>query len=54
MDMPPYGQQAKSHFDGVVAKTSIYFDDVQITDNGEVCHKDLRPLAENLLKNIHA
>ena len=54
MDMPPYGQLAKSHFDGVVAKTSIYFDDVQITDNGEVCHKDLRPLAESLLNNIHA
>lgn len=49
MDMPPYGQEAESHFDGVVANTSIYFDDIQITDNGEVCHKDLRPLAENLL-----
>ena len=49
IDMPPYGQEAESHFDGVVANTSIYFDDIQITDNGEVCHKDLRPLAENLL-----
>lgn len=53
MDMPPLGQEAKSHFDGVVINTSIYLDDVQITDNGEVCHKDLRPLAENLLKNIN-
>ena len=49
MDMPPFGQQAKSHFDGVVAKTSIYFDDVQITDNGELCHKELQALAKNLL-----
>ena len=49
MDMPPFGQMAKSHFDGVVAKTSIYFDDIQITDNGEVCHEELRPLAESLL-----
>lgn len=53
MDMPPHGQEAKSHYDGVVTNTSIYFDDVQITDNGEVCHEDLRPLAESLLKNIH-
>jgi leucyl aminopeptidase (aminopeptidase T) len=53
MDMPPHGQEAKSHFDGVVTNTCIYFDDVQITDNGEVCHEDLRPLAESLLKNIH-
>ncbi|SEC44105.1 Leucyl aminopeptidase (aminopeptidase T) [Maribacter dokdonensis] len=49
MDMPPFGQMAKSHFDGVVAKTSIYFDEIQITDNGEVCHEELRPLAESLL-----
>lgn len=49
MDMPPYGQQAKSHFDGVVAKTSIYFDDVQITNNGNLCHAELKSLANNLL-----
>lgn len=54
IDMPPHGQVAKSHFDGVVAKTSIYFDDIQIVNKGEVCHKDLRPLAESLLNNIHA
>ena len=54
LDMPPLGQIAKSHFDGVVAKTSIYFDEKQLTDNGEVCHTELRPLANTLLKNIHA
>ncbi|WP_298497726.1 hypothetical protein [uncultured Algibacter sp.] len=54
MDMPPHGQESKSHFDGVVINTSIYFDDIQITDNGEVCHEDLRPLAESLLNNIYA
>lgn len=53
MDMPPFGQMAKSHFDGVVAETSIYFDKVQITDKGEVCHEDLRPLADSLLKPKH-
>lgn len=49
MDMPPFGQPAKSHFDGVVAKVSIFFDDVQIVDNGSVCHPALKPLAEKLL-----
>lgn len=50
MDMPPLGQQAKSHFDGVVKDVNLYFDTVQIFDNGEVCHPDLRPLAEEVLK----
>ncbi|QMU59817.1 MAG: hypothetical protein GKR98_17530 [Boseongicola sp.] len=36
MDMPPDGQPASSHFDSVVAKVSIWFDDVQIFDEGEV------------------
>lgn len=49
MDMPPLGQPAKSHFDGVVAKTSIYLDDVQIVDDGVVCHPDLKPLAVKLI-----
>lgn len=49
MDMPPFGQHAKSHFDGVVAKTSIYFDDVQITDNGDICIKELKALTNTLL-----
>lgn len=51
MDMPPYGQQAKSHFDGVVAKASIYFDDVQITENGEICYTELKTIAKNLLRD---
>ncbi|WP_123803365.1 hypothetical protein [Flavivirga aquatica] len=51
MDMPPLGQIAKSHFDGIVSNTSIYFDAIKITDNGHVCHKDLRPLADKLLNN---
>jgi leucyl aminopeptidase (aminopeptidase T) len=53
MDMPPFGQEAKSHFDGVVAKVSIFLDDTQIVNNGKVCHKDLRHLADNLLNNLH-
>lgn len=48
IDMPPHGQVAKSHFDGIIAKTSIYFDGVKITDNGEVCHPGLLSFAESL------
>ena len=49
MDMPPLGQVAKSHFDGGVTNVSVYLDAIQIFDNGDVCHPDLRPLADNLL-----
>jgi len=49
IDMPPNGQPAKSHFDGVVIKTSIYFDDQLIVKDGEVCHPDLVNLAAAVL-----
>ena len=52
IDMPPDGQVAKSHFDGVVAKASIYLDDQQIVANGTVCHPDLKDLAEKILSNM--
>lgn len=51
MDMPPDGQKAKSHFDGVVGKVSIFLDEIQIVDNGNVCHSDLKDLADKLLNN---
>lgn len=49
MDMPPQGQVAKSHFDGIVGKVSIYLDDVQIVDDGSYIHPELKPLAEKLM-----
>ena len=49
MDMPPLGQPASSHFDGVVAKVNIFLDDIQIVNNGEVCHPELIPLAQILV-----
>lgn len=49
IDMPPNGQVAKSHFDGVVAQASIYLDDQQIVDDGKVCHPDLIELAQEVL-----
>lgn len=50
MDMPPFGQIAKSHFDGVVTNVSVYLDGIKIFDNGDVCHPDLKPFTLNLLK----
>jgi len=49
IDMPPYGQEAKSHFDGMVEKVSIILDDVPIVYKGEVCHEELMPLAVKLI-----
>lgn len=51
MDMPPDGQEAKSHFDGVVGKVSIFLDDVQLFDDGQICHPDLMDLVDELLGN---
>ncbi|MEM8901281.1 MAG: hypothetical protein AAGC85_24430 [Bacteroidota bacterium] len=49
MDMPPDGQEAKSHFDGVVGKVSIFLDGEEIIREGEVVHPELASLADKLL-----
>ena len=49
MDMPPKGQPAKSHFDGIVIKATIYLDDQKIVADGVVCHPDLKELADDIL-----
>ncbi|MCH4890122.1 hypothetical protein EZV73_21255 [Acidaminobacter sp. JC074] len=49
IDAPPHGQPAKSHFDGILEKTTIYIDDVKITENGQVIHEDLKDIADALL-----
>ncbi|WP_075590729.1 M29 family metallopeptidase [Labilibacter marinus] len=49
MDLPPHGQEAASHFDGIVTKVSIFFDEIQIMDDGVICHTDLIPLAKKLI-----
>ena len=49
MDMPPDGQEAKSHFDGVVEKVSIWLDEKEIIREGQICHPTLLPLAKQLL-----
>ncbi len=48
MDMPPHGQEAASHFDGIVEKVTIKFDDTLIIKGGEVCLPSLLPLADKL------
>lgn len=52
MDMPPNGQPAKSHFDGIVGKASIYLDDAMIVSDGEVCHPELTNLADEVLASL--
>lgn len=48
IDMPPHGQPAKSHFDGVVEKVNIYFDDEMIVKNGEVFIPALKSISDKL------
>jgi leucyl aminopeptidase (aminopeptidase T) len=50
IDAPPHGQPAKSHFDGIVENTSIWIDDIQITESGHVIHESLKPIADRLLE----
>lgn len=49
IDMPPLGQKATSHFDGVVEKVDLYFDDIQIIKKGVFSHAKIKDAAENLL-----
>lgn len=50
IDAPPLGQPAKSHFDGMLEKASIWIDEVQITRAGKVVHPALATIAESLLE----
>jgi leucyl aminopeptidase (aminopeptidase T) len=49
IDMPPAGQQAETHFDGVVAKANLYFDGIEIFKEGEVVHPNIKSLADKLI-----
>ena len=49
IDMPPLGQKATSHFDGVVEKVDLYFDDIQIIKKGVFSHAKIKDAAKNLL-----
>lgn len=51
MDLPPMGQTAASHFDGIVTKANIFLDNIALVKDGRVCHPDLLPLSKALLGN---
>ena len=38
-------------FDGIVGRVSIFLDAIQIVDDGQVCHPDLKSLAYKLIGN---
>jgi leucyl aminopeptidase (aminopeptidase T) len=49
IDMPPLGQPATSHFDGVVEKVDFYFDDIQVIEKGVFSHHKIKDAAEKLI-----
>ncbi|WP_353476774.1 hypothetical protein PVT71_29160 (plasmid) [Salipiger sp. H15] len=54
LDMPPHGQIASSHFDGISTRATIWFDDVLILENGVFVHPDIKDDAEALLAEYEA
>jgi len=50
MYLPPSGKKAASHTDGICLNSSVWLDDVQITDRGKVVHPELVELAKKLGK----
>ncbi len=44
-DAPPHGQDAKSHCDGICLNSSVWLDDVQIMDKGQIIDPALKALA---------
>ncbi len=49
IDMPPLGQPATSHFDGVVEKVDFYFDDIQVIEKCVFSHHKIKDAAEKLI-----
>ena len=49
IDMPPLGQKATSHFDGVVEKVDLYFDGAQVIEKGVFSHHKIKDAAKKLL-----
>ena len=51
IDMPPSGQQATSHFDGVVTNSNFFFDDIQVLSNGIFSHSKIKDAAKKLISS---
>lgn len=54
MDMPPHGQTASSHFDGISSKATVWFDDTLVVENGEVVLASVKDDAAAILKEYDA
>ena len=50
MYLPPAGKKAASHTDGICLNSSVWLDDVQLTDKGRVVYPELTGLAKKLGK----
>ena len=44
-DLPPYGQDAISHCDGLCVNSSVWLDDRQIMDEGKIVDPELKKLS---------
>lgn len=54
MDMPPKGQPASSHFDGISAKATVWFDDTLIVKEGVFVLSSIQKDAQGILDGYHA
>lgn len=54
IDMPPHGQVASSHFDGISTKASVWLDDQLILERGVFVHPEIRDDAARLLRDYNA
>lgn len=50
MYLPPTGKKAASHTDGICLNSSVWLDNVQLTDKGKVVHPELTELEKKLRK----
>ena len=50
IDAPPAGQDAASHTDGISLNSSVWWDGVQIMDEGKIVDPELAALADAALK----
>ncbi|MEM7348812.1 MAG: hypothetical protein AAF485_31670 [Chloroflexota bacterium] len=49
VDAPPNGQPSNYHMDAICSNGSVWIDDIQITELGEIVHADLKVLSEQFL-----
>lgn len=49
MDMPPHGQPASSHFDGIATKATIRFDTTTVVQDGTVVLESIKDDAAAIL-----